>query len=264
MSDRVKPRESQIKGVNLPSFAEDRFASSSDKEISNLIMANSVCSLRKGLDEYLRETKDNSNYKYAIIHVAQSIELLLKSKIAEHDKGLIRTSKARSRRLKTIGLKNSLQILGDKLKVEIAPNDVEALKDCRCFRNEIEHFAFLGNKDVFDQLLSYLVSFYWAFLLENMPKVVFRSLLCKSQFDLALKFESIWQKAYIAGKERLQKVFDECAPGERLISIGFCESCDCDTLLIDEDRHACKCYMCGVEPKDLPAYLRHPGDSNEQ
>lgn len=246
----------KIEGVDIPSFATKLFYESNNKEVSKLIFENSICSLRKGLTELLNPQTENSNYKYAVIIIEQSLELLLKSRLALNDKDLIRIHKSNGMRIKTIDLEKSIKCLSEECSINISENDKKALKDFREFRNETEHFAFLGNKVVYDKILSYLVSFYWAFLVRNMPSLSFRSLLSRQQFDLARNFEHSNRKAYIAAKENISKFFNSFEVEERDISMSVCKNCIMDTLIVDNEAQNTKCFLCGEKSNYISDYAK--------
>lgn len=103
---------------------------------------NAVDSVKHGIEHFVRaETEDEAkNYKYAILHVAQSVELVLKSRLWQEHPILIYNNldSNLTDESSTVNFKQSIARLGN-LGVRLKKQELKAVKDIRRIRNRIEH-----------------------------------------------------------------------------------------------------------------------------
>lgn len=79
------------------------------------------------------------NLKFALQHLIQSAELLLKARIAELDRSFLFVDPGSKR---TIGFYAALRVLAERGEVSLSPQQAALVVQARDLRNAIEHFEF--------------------------------------------------------------------------------------------------------------------------
>lgn len=116
--------------------------------------------------------------KYAILHMASAVELVLKARLVEEHWALIfkEPSRAKLKRFekgdfRSADFLDAQQRLGGICGVDLAKHK-PLLKSLRDMRNRIQHFAFEGGIPEIRSVLTRTWSFLWDFIHDQMPEEV--------------------------------------------------------------------------------------------
>ena len=123
---------------------------------------NAMDSIRHAIEHYANDPDDTRKYKYAILHFAQGVALLLKQRLSQEHPNFIYKDVAKPDG-QTIDVKTSIE----RLK-EIASVDMERLEDAilelSALRNTIEHYAVTISKQQADNIIGRFVPLLAAFV----------------------------------------------------------------------------------------------------
>lgn len=172
------------------------------------LFENAITSIVHGLDHYVEGLKDPINYKFAVLHVAQGIELLLKERLAREHPVLI-YEKVERPGGRTVDFDGARERLLNICNVSLAKyqNGLQALKKAR---NEIEHHKVTLPKSQAAALIGSNVPFLVEFL--------------AAEFDTQLKdelSEETWQEllaieqVYSLAKEKADQEIESVRRAER-------------------------------------------------
>ncbi len=224
------------------------FNESSDEEVSKVLMENSACSFRTALEYYRTKNSINSNYKYAIMMMGHSYETVLKARLALFGKGEILSRNSAKGRIETLNVFKCVEQL-NRHGIIVSENHKKAVKDLREVRNVIEHFGFLGNKVILDQLISFCASVYWAFMIEYMDNYGIRKMLTDDQFETLMTFEEEHHFAKCKAAEIMYQWSLNLHLEQDQYLLRHCKECLTLSIILDLSSSKGRCRCCGTEYK---------------
>lgn len=127
---------------------------------------NGIDSIRHAIEHYTDDQAEERRYKYAVLHLAQGVSLLLKERLSkEHPhfifSGLTNTDK-------TIDNNTTIVRLRKIAGVQLTDDDEKTLKELFSTRNDIEHFEIDLKKATVDSLIARTVAFLIWFVSEEL------------------------------------------------------------------------------------------------
>lgn len=230
--------------VAVASKINEFFQNARSQQVANLLMDNSLCSLRATLSSYLQPDHTNSNYKYYVKHLSQAFELMLNTCVARIDKKFIVRKWKKGHISKTMGLMESVNELKPH-GIVIEENHLQGITDLGQIKNDIQHFGLLGMKGPRDALLSFCGSVYWAFLIKTLDRYCMRPTLSAEQFQLLMAWDDHWHFAKMEAAKVMYK-WQQTLPVEQTqFEINVCPECCTLSLIKDNLRRITHCRCCG-------------------
>lgn len=211
---------------------------------------NAADSLAHGIEHYVAG-HGPTDLKYAVLHVAQAIELYLKARLAKEHTTLIYTKPedAKEKKAHTVNCDTALRRL-EAVGVSIDPQTVVGIKELVSLRNNVQHHRIEATRDRVTSVLGRALRFLESFLAE--------------QLDIALQdilgdraYRTVMDIIYAYG-EKLDKVqremasyatnWDDIAEGGGPECELYCPECDHATVLVPDPRREdgkAQCFFCG-------------------
>ncbi len=198
------------------------------------------------------------DWKYALLHLASGVELLLKAKLQEEHWSLVfsdvdKASKDsfRSGDFQSIDSKTAIERLKHISSLNFRKEDIKTLDIIRSYRNKVQHFSIEADKQAVKSLMAKGFAFTVRFVDESLTGVMDErgtSLFQNIVLGLTEYEEFV--------KNRMEDI------GERLSvlkTIEFCPRCSQESLGLGSGNPLC--LFCGLtgEPADIVFYDRDPG-----
>jgi hypothetical protein len=101
--------------------------------------------LNVSIDEAGLAEEEPRRWKFAIVHIAQTLELLLKARLAQEHELLVRANVGKAGRL-TVGFNQALERLAH-CGVHFDQADLRRLESARNLRNDVVHFATMAEPE---------------------------------------------------------------------------------------------------------------------
>lgn len=202
--------------------------------------------MKKGLEEYEKKHPSNVNYKYAVLHVGHSLELLLKSRLAFEDRFYILADLDKPDK-GTINTRVACQRLRSLCRIDIKPNDLSVIEAIREKRNEIEHFAFEPDRESLDSILTVIVSFWLEFMKAQFPDYSISDLLDSGQVRLVGHMDREHHRLYETATRQINDVVRGLEEDDFPAVVETCDYCLQHAVLSITGRETAKCYYCQKE-----------------
>lgn len=225
------------------------------------IFENAVDSLVEALHKFEEgENGDDKAYKFAVLHTAHFLELLLKHHVAAKHPLLI-YSNPFSKKLdtnRTITLWDAVNFINNENEGTIDQELLADLEWLKKLRNEIEHHKFEMDVDnvrltmgrIFQAVQEFLENHSEVELETHLPESVLKTFT-----TLADEYEFKRQTAIKAAEKYEEEHPGDYKDPDDKPTVLFCYECDSQTLIEDEDSNSgYKCNFCGNEESDeIPA-----------
>jgi hypothetical protein len=196
------------------------------------LIENAESFLKESLSKAISAESNPIDWKYAILHLIQSIELTLKEKLSQSHPILIYENIDKPQN--TVSLDRALDRLVKIIKIDFREEDLRALRIAKEWRNLITHYEFSFDittvKPVFSQLFG-LLSY-------------FHSVQLKRELSASIPSE-LWNEA-ISIKEYSDELYERALKrikDEKRKFLITCIRCWHDTFV--EDNSIDTCYLCG-------------------
>jgi hypothetical protein len=209
------------------------------------LLDNGLTSIMHGLEHYTDGIKDPTNYKFAITHISQGIELILKERLSREHWVLI-FEKIEKPKGKTVDFDCSVERLQTICNVSL-DKYIKELRSIKKTRNDIEHYKVKLSKDEALTLIGSIVPFLVEFL-ENELDVKLSDLLEQEIWQELLQIKEVYAKVKMQADEKVEALrWNEKDGGYH--PIWSCASCG-ELYMVeneDADRHEpaqAKCLLC--------------------
>jgi HEPN domain-containing protein len=132
------------------------------KQVRMSLLENAYDFLNEALRSAARAGEDPQAWKFAVLHVVQAIELLLKARLqAEHH---VLIYEDIDRRTKTVSLTRAVDRITGAARIELTRRELRSIRKARTWRDLIVHYEFELSvyevESVFVQLYEFLVRFH--------------------------------------------------------------------------------------------------------
>lgn len=197
------------------------------------LLENSHSFMAEALAKALLAETDVHQWKFAILHMCQAVELSLKERLRREHPALILESLDKGTR--TVSPTIALLRLSRFCNVAVSKTDLELIENATKWRNEIVHSEFSLNvtelKSAFSVLLGFIRSFHDTVLqdslADHLPKELWTKALAIQEYG-----DELFSRA-------LQQIKSEGVEAERVIA---CPRCGRASCVLMED--TCRCYVC--------------------
>lgn len=207
------------------------------------LLENANDFLNEALNNALKAETEPVRWKYAILNLAQSIELSLKEKLRREHEILIYENIDYPK--DTIGASKTLKRLKVICNIDLSSQDIKFIKTATELRNFIIHSEFSleekASKINFAHLLGFLHHFYQQHLDIPLDTIIHGKL---------------WREALsvMDFSEKLFKSAEKIIEEENISSdmIWMCPYCNCEAFVIQDKINSC--YVCGFEDEVIKCY----------
>ncbi len=218
-----------------------------EQEVSIALRESAICSMTQALDRYARkEAPLNVRSKYMILHVVQSLELLLKSILAKNNRYLILRNLDRQQEV-TVNIKESMGRLKTLLDISIDPDDRDSITSIVNIRNHFEHFVYTDVDGECERDAACVISFWWGFVKRYVPEINVTELLEPQWFETLEEItenHKHFLEACIANAKRRLKELETQGLEADIVK---CDYCAQKCMLADYSARHAHCYFCDQE-----------------
>ena len=210
---------------------------------------NALDSLKHGIEHFVID-KRNTDLKYAILHIAHSVELFVKARLAKEHFLLIFTKPENSTDDdKTVTLDEAIKRL-EAVKIKFNEDSKLAFNELQKTRNRVQHYKLTFSKEEIKNIIGRSIKYLEIFLNQEL-NIVLRNNLSKDTYevlaDAIFSYEELLAKAkeemnnYLpSGKERLDYKID------------ICSNCGNQTIIYPvssrkDENHLVECFFCHQE-----------------
>lgn len=203
-------------------------------EIKLTLIENAENFLVHSLSQAIVAEKDSQNWKYAILHLVQSIELSLKELLKKEHRILIYKNVDKPK--ETVSLEYAVARLQNIAKLNFNPDDLEKITLASNIRNEIVHYEFSFKeeeiKPIYAKLIGFLQYIFNTYFNKNLSAII---------------DNKIWEEAVkiIEYTNELQKRAEERFKSEGIdeYMIMECRRCHQKSFVFQDGINCC--YVCG-------------------
>jgi Zn finger protein HypA/HybF involved in hydrogenase expression len=203
-------------------------------KIEFTLLENSYNFLNFSLHQAIEAEVNPEKWKYAILHLVQAIELILKERLRQEHPALIFRDVDKQK--DTVSLEYAASRLQKISRIEFDKSDLDTVWLATNFRNQIVHYEFSIEILEIKSIYSKLIGFFQSFLLKQF-KISLDSIISKE----------IWGKAIIIIEyvNELLKRAEERFKNESIDEkwIFECPKCHQYSFVIQDDINTC--YVCG-------------------
>ena len=212
------------------------------------LLENGIDSISHGIDHYLEGNKDKKewNFKYAILHIFQGIELILKEKLYRINQILIYSN------IDTEINDTSYTVSFGKLGVRLRNAGIifqiewlNTLREIQKIRNLIQHKEFsldIGEiKAIIGESIEFLINF-----MRKELSIELRDYLQGEKYELLIEMIDFYEEKLKIAKEKVQEHFDRLSPKEAMmIEVLHCPECNQKTVVVErQGQDSSICYFC--------------------
>lgn len=215
------------------------------KELKFSLEENAVDSLLHGIEHFIDST-DVRYLKYAVLHIAQAVELFLKERLNREHYLLVYLKPENSKpNDKTVNIDEAIKRL-ISAKVRISEDCIKAFQNIQNFRNQIQHFKISVNRET--------VKIELGRTLKYLEKFLLLELNIKIEERINKENYKIYSEAVYSYEERrevaLQKMHEliNCNKNNINCNGEYCPNCGSLTILFPDLRfgssNIVECYLC--------------------
>ncbi len=205
-------------------------------KIALSLIENSHSFLNESLAQAIIAEKKPDYWKYAILHLVQAIELLLKERLRLEHPSLIYKNIDYPK--ETVSLKFAADRLQKIANIKFKKSDLKSIHSASHFRNQIVHYSFslsiVEIKSIYANLIGFIQNFSIEHHGKNLSQVVDSKI-----WDEAVEIIDYVHELKKRAEERIKK---EKIQSDFLLE---CKICHQKTFVFQDDINSC--YVCGFE-----------------
>jgi hypothetical protein len=164
------------------------------------LLENAIDSIRHAIEHYTGKEPQTRRYKYAILHLAQGVLLLLKQRLSREHPCLIYKNVSDIGGL-TVDIQMLISRLSSIAGVELG-DDVKTIQELVNTRNTIEHYALELKQASVDSLIGRIVPFLVGFCRDEL-EVDFKAEVGQETWDALQDIQSFRQYTINAARQRI-------------------------------------------------------------
>jgi hypothetical protein len=208
------------------------------------LLENAIDSIVHGLEHYADGKKNASNYKFAILHITQGVELILKERLRREHWVLIYEKVENPDRSRTINFETAVARLQSICKLSLA-NYIDRLRGLRNARHEIEHYKVSLSEQEAATLIGSNIPFLMEFLEDELKTTLQEHIKDEETWQELLTIESIFAKAITTASEEVKGLLGHREKDEEYPEIIACPFCGLEYLVIkDRNDKEAGCLLC--------------------
>jgi hypothetical protein len=215
-----------------------------DKALKLDLLENAIDSIIHGLEHYVKGKRNATNYKFAILHIAQGVELILKERLRQEHWVLIYDKVEKPNKSRTIDFETAVARLQSICNISLAKH-IDGLRRLRNARHEIEHYKVSLSEQEATALIGSNVPFLMEFLDNELGTTLQEHIRDKKTWLELLEIAEVFKKAIVKAREEIALLCSRREEGEEYPRIVECPLCGLEFLVIkDENDKKSKCLLC--------------------
>jgi len=207
------------------------------------LLENAIDSMIHGLQHYVDGKRDASNYKFAILHIAQSVELILKERLRQEHWVLIYDKVEKPNKSRTIDFETAVARLQSICNLSL-DKYIDGLRGLRNARHEIEHYKVSLSEQEAAALIGSNIPFLMQFL-EDELKTTLQEHIDEETWQELLNILDVFSKAIEKAREEREQVLTGQEKDQEYPRIIECPQCGLEYLVVRGrgDKKA-QCLLC--------------------
>jgi len=208
------------------------------------LLENAIDSIAHGLEHYVRGKENPTSYKFAILHLAQGVELILKERLRREHWVLIYEKVDKPDTSRTIGFDTAVQRLQSICNVVLLKY-IDTLKKLKETRNDIEHYKVSLSEKEAAVLIGANIPFGVEFLEDELNTTLKEHIKDEEIWQELLDIKEVFFQAITKAREELSSVLDHKEKDQIFPMVIECPVCGLDFLVIDSkgDKKS-ECLLC--------------------
>lgn len=208
------------------------------------LLHNAIDSTVHGLEHYVEGRRSATNYKFAILHIAQGVELILKERLRQEHWVLIYDKVEKPNKSRTIDFETVVARLQSICKLSLAKY-IDGLRGLRNARHEIEHYKVSLSEQEAATLIGSNIPFLMEFLEDELKTTLQEHIKDEETWQELLEIESVFAKAITKAREEVEWLLGHREKDEEYPEIISCPLCGLEYLVIKgkNDKEA-ECLLC--------------------
>ena len=214
-----------------------------DRALELDLLENAMDSIAHGLFHYVQGKENINNYKFAILHVTQGVELILKERLRREHWVLIYERVDKPDRSRTIGFDSAVERLHNICNISL-DEYIEGLNKLRDARHEIEHYRVKTTGQEATTLIGSNIPFLIKFL-QNELGITIREHIDEDTWQTILDIEEVFKIAIDEARGAIRKLCKDLKNNEEYPKPIKCSWCSLEYLVIKskQDRES-ECLLC--------------------
>lgn len=205
------------------------------------LLENAIDSIVHGLEHYADGKKNTSNYKFAILHITQGVELILKERLRREHWVLIYEKVENPDTSKTINFETAVARLQSICKLSL-DKYIGALRRLRGVRHEIEHYKVSFSEQEATALIGSNIPFLLEFLENELGVTLQEHIADEEVWQELLLIEEVYNRARKRADEEIAWLrWDEKEGDYHWIQP--CPICNGEYLIM-QNKDEAKCVLC--------------------
>lgn len=185
-----------------------------------------------------------TNYKFAILHVAQGVELILKERLRQEHWVLIYDKVEKPDKSRTIDFETAVTRLQGICNISLTKY-IDGLRGLRNTRHEIEHYRVSLSGQEAATLIGSNIPFLMKFLEDELKTTLQEHIKDEETWQELLEIESVFAKAIEKAHEEKARMCNSREEDQEYLRIVECPLCGLDYLVIKDKRdQEAECLLC--------------------
>ena len=208
------------------------------------LLSNAMDSIVHGLEHYVEGLNSATNYKFAILHIAQGIELILKERLRQEHWVLIYDKVEKPNKSRTIDFETAVARLQSICKLSL-DKYIDGLRGLRNARHEIEHYKVSLSEKEAAMLIGSNIPFLIEFLEDELKTTLQEHIRDEETWQELLLIESVFAKAIRKASEEAEWLLSCREKDDEYPQIISCPLCGLEFFVIkgNNDKQA-ECLLC--------------------
>jgi hypothetical protein len=208
------------------------------------LLENAIDSIVHGLEHYVKGKENAKNYKFAILHVAQGVELILKERLRQEHWVLIYEKVEKPSTSKTVDFETAVGRLQSICSVAL-DKYIDGLRTLRKARHEIEHYKVKLSEEEAAVLIGSNIPSLFEFLEGEIKTALQEHIKDEETWQELLTIEYVFSKAITKAHEEIASVYSLQEKDQEYPMIVGCPMCGLQYIVIKGklDKEA-KCLLC--------------------
>lgn len=209
------------------------------------LIENAIDSLKHGIQHYLADNPDSSDYKYAILHLVQAVELLYKERLRQEHEAFLFTDIDIQKTHKTVSIELAQKRLVSLCKIPLPLKERNLISSLVKLRNQIQHYEF----DISTKRANAIMAKVVAEILSFSQKYLDLDIREKLEYDLWAALISITDFMESFSQKKLEELKNKSI---------YCYECpDCGYNSLENLEHEEFCHICGYSESLVECDICH-------
>lgn len=208
------------------------------------LLENAIDSIVHGLEHYVEGKENPTSYKFAILHVAQGVELILKERLRREHWVLIYEKVEKPITSRTVGFETAVLRMQGICNITLEKY-IDALSKLKDARNEVEHYKVSLSGEEAAALIGSNIPFLVEFLNDELKTTLREHIEDEEIWLELLDIEHVFKQAIVKAREELALMLEYKEKDQEYPTVVECPMCGLEYIVIKGklDKEA-KCLLC--------------------